>query len=380
VLIAGAPPSAIRAAFMFSLLAIGIILKKDNHPLNTLFAAIFLILLVQPAWLFAIGFQLSCIAVLSLILFYKKIYGLYFPTVRAIRFLWSAVAASIAAELLIAPLVIYYFHSLPVAFLMANLLAMLLMGIIMSLGLAIILLGKIAIIANTLSFITIWLVHLFHTMIKGLQSLNPVSFKYLNLNTTELICIYLIIIATAIFISKKTSSALFTALITSVILLLSINIKQWNTINQQKIVIYNISKQSYTEHIDGDRFKVLSGSNIDNRKKKYAVNENHVALNAWKEKKTKQEELILFNNKKILFLKVPVKKITLPFQSLDYLVIEYAINDFDIPELKKAFSFKNLVITGNQRRNAVQQWKDSCLKYSIPAHFTLLDGAYTINP
>ena len=139
ILMAGAPPSAIRAGFMFSLLGLGFILGRNRNPLNQLFAAAFLMLLADPSWLFTIGFQLSFTAVLSLVLFYKRTLLLIQPRNILLKNTWSVMAASLAAEILVAPLVIYYFHLLPAAFLVANVFAYLFMGLVLIAGTAIIL-------------------------------------------------------------------------------------------------------------------------------------------------------------------------------------------------------------------------------------------------
>src|SRR5690606_16379397 len=68
VAVAGAPTSAVRAAIMFSFIALGLLIQKERQPLNQLFATAFFMLLYEPMWFFAVGFQLSFAAVLSLII------------------------------------------------------------------------------------------------------------------------------------------------------------------------------------------------------------------------------------------------------------------------------------------------------------------------
>ena len=68
VLSTGMPPSAIRAALMFSMLQISQATSADYAPLNALSGAAFISLCVDPSLLFDAGFRLSYIAVAAIIL------------------------------------------------------------------------------------------------------------------------------------------------------------------------------------------------------------------------------------------------------------------------------------------------------------------------
>jgi len=381
VMVAGAPPSAVRAAVVFSLLALSTFIGKDNHPLNSLLAAAFIILLLKPFWLFSVGFQLSFIAVLSLILFYTRIYKLYLPGSKIIKFLWSAFAASIAAELLIAPLVIFYFHLFPVSFLLANLVATLLMTIIMSLGLGILLFAGLPVFAKCLANIITGIVLPFQAVISALRTLNFEEFKFLHLSFTELLLCYIIIGFGAYFIIEKSKTALFTTLSFLCILFFSFVRKEWNALQQESFVIYNIPKHTYAEYLSGYHFSIVSASDdsISEKKIDYAIKENHVATRSWKRKNSSQQDIVAFLGRRILFLKSALKQDTAYFRPVDYLVITYPVKNFDAVLLQQKFHFKKLVITGEQRRKSILKWRDSCENNNIDAHFTMLDGAFTIN-
>ena len=68
-LLTGFMPSVVRAAVMISIYLGAKISERDAYPLNSLCIAVFIILAINPYWLFSIGFQLSVAAVLGLITF-----------------------------------------------------------------------------------------------------------------------------------------------------------------------------------------------------------------------------------------------------------------------------------------------------------------------
>lgn len=72
-LLTGFMPSVVRAAVMISIYLGAKISERDAYPLNSLCIAVFIILAINPYWLFSIGFQLSVAAVLGLIAFANKL-------------------------------------------------------------------------------------------------------------------------------------------------------------------------------------------------------------------------------------------------------------------------------------------------------------------
>lgn len=121
--ITGLPPSAQRAAFMFSLLAIGEQLDRPYNVYNALVLSAFVLLFIQPMLLYQLGFQLSYLAVLGIVAFQPTIQAWLSPPYAILRYAWGLVAVSIAAQITTFPLSIYHFHQFPIIFPLANLIA-----------------------------------------------------------------------------------------------------------------------------------------------------------------------------------------------------------------------------------------------------------------
>lgn len=378
VAVAGAPTSAVRAAIMFSILALGTIIQKDRQPLNQLFFTAFIMLLYEPMWLFAIGFQLSFIAVLSLILFYRPIYKLYIPGNIVVRNLWQAVAASIAAEILIAPIIIFYFHLLPSSFLIANLFAYVFMSVVLILGLLLVVLSKITIVAKAITSVITAIVLWFNDVVISLQSMNPDVLRHLHLSLSEVVFVYLTIIGFAVYLLKRKTAGPIIGLSAVCCLLISLSIKKWDTLHQRQFVLYNINKKSYAELIKGDRYNPIIADTTVDADKDYATKELHIVSGAWEADKIVNTDVVSIGNKNILILREPLAVDTAKSLKVDYLLVSYPIKDFTALQLQKTFGFKKLIIASNQKRYLAERWRDSCRKYSIPAHFTMFDGAFVL--
>jgi ComEC/Rec2-related protein len=70
--IAGLSPSVVRAALMCTLIQIGLFLENKNVTLNIVLSSSLLLLLFKPTWLWDLGFQLSYMAVIFIVLVLNK--------------------------------------------------------------------------------------------------------------------------------------------------------------------------------------------------------------------------------------------------------------------------------------------------------------------
>lgn len=119
--IVGLSASVVRAVVMCMLVTVGQSGGRRAFSLNTLAIAAFFMLLYNPFYLFDVGFQLSFLAVFSILLIYPVLFRCWTVQQPVLRYLWGVIAVSLAAQLGTAPLVIYYFAHFPILFLLANL-------------------------------------------------------------------------------------------------------------------------------------------------------------------------------------------------------------------------------------------------------------------
>ena len=107
----GLAAPAIRSALMLSLYLLGRMLRRRADSYNTWAASAFCMLVYNPFYLFDIGFELSFVAVLSILFFYKRIrvwFSLRNPWIQTV---WDWFAISLAAQVYTLPLCFYYFGS-----------------------------------------------------------------------------------------------------------------------------------------------------------------------------------------------------------------------------------------------------------------------------
>src|SRR5690606_26173811 len=129
--IAGLSASVTRAVTMFSIIAIAQNLKRPTNIFNTLAISIFILLLAKPLFLFDVGFQLSYLAVLSIVIIHPMLYKLWQPKNKIADIYWHTLTVTVAAQFGIMPLSLYYFHNIPGLFFLSILVIIPFLGLVL---------------------------------------------------------------------------------------------------------------------------------------------------------------------------------------------------------------------------------------------------------
>ena len=190
--IAGLAASIVRAVIMCMLIELGYIRNNKVSSLNILSAAAFLMLIYNPFYLFDVSFQLSFMAVLSILIFYRPMFNILHSHNSALRYVWGICCVSFAAQLGTAPLVMTYFSNFSVYFLLSNLIVAPLIPVIMCLAVSSLMFSPFIFCLNCA-------IHFLNDVAEWVSSLPYASFA-LHVKPLGVIILYLIIIGTFLFI------------------------------------------------------------------------------------------------------------------------------------------------------------------------------------
>lgn len=196
VLLVGMSPSVVRSATMLTFYTFVKLLCRDASSLNTLGFTVFLMLLVNPYQLYDIGFQLSFMAVLGILLFYDGIAQLIVPLAISrfwlVQWLWKMMSVSMAAQLLTAPLIAYHFKIFSSYFLLSSLVAVPLTTVILYLGVLLTLVGNDGVLCLFTSKILVITTNLLSTILHKMTLL-PCSKIELGFTFSQIIIYYLLL-------------------------------------------------------------------------------------------------------------------------------------------------------------------------------------------
>ena len=117
---AGLSPSVVRAALMFSCAQLALATTSYRNALNIMLGSAVVMLALNPNYAGDVSFQLSYVAVFSILLFFGPLYRLLKTRWKAVNVLLSVMIVGIVATAGTAPLVSYWFGTFSVAGVMIN--------------------------------------------------------------------------------------------------------------------------------------------------------------------------------------------------------------------------------------------------------------------
>lgn len=262
--VTGLSPSVSRSVFMFSLFAVAKITDRQSSVYNNIFLSAFVLLIINPMWLFNVGFQLSYSALLSILYFQPKIAKCLVFKNRILTYCWELTSVSIAAQLGAAPLCLYYFHQFPNYFLLSNFVGVPLSGIIIYLDVALLITNSIPMIDSIVSWLLVTTTKL---MYGGLQIIENLPFVTTNIwiDSVQLIFIYASVFAIGLLM-YKIKYKYFLLFFVSAILFFGINIfRAVSDTNIDELVVFN-SKRSVTVNMVNIRQNTVITNNVETSK------------------------------------------------------------------------------------------------------------------
>lgn len=236
----GFSPSVVRSVTMFSILALADMSGRQSFSLNTLAATAWLMLLCNPAWLFDVGFQLSFVAVTSILLIQQPIYQLFTIKSRTGKYVWGLMSVSIAAQLGTAPLVIFYFSRFSTHFLLTNLIVIPLATIILYAAVFMLLITPFAWIQAYVAEGVRKLLEILNLFVRWVERLPYSSIDGIWLYQLEIFGIYVSLLLLFYYYMNRRYKNLITSL--SFILLLAIChvTMLWIDRPQSSLLFYNV--------------------------------------------------------------------------------------------------------------------------------------------
>lgn len=194
----GMPPSVLRSATMLTIFSFVVLTGRRQVSLNTLAFACVVQLAASPLNLWDVGFQMSFLAVLGIVMLNLRLRDVATPTWlsrwRVIRWMWSLVKVSLAAQLAVAPLSMYYFGTFPCYFLITNFIAIPLATIIVYTSIVMYALGFWAWMQGMVAMFVGWIATLMNTLLGFIASLPGACMYGIHINARQVWLMYALLL------------------------------------------------------------------------------------------------------------------------------------------------------------------------------------------
>ena len=259
-LLTGGGPSILRSAVMFTCIVIAENSGRKTYIYNSLAAAAFVLLCINPFWLWDAGFQLSFGAVLSIVIFMKPIYNWFYFTNPMVDGIWKLSAVTMAAQVLTTPVSMFHFHQFPIYFLFTNLLAVPLSSLIVLLEIGLCCFSGLPAIAHPAGQLIHWLIESMNQFIGYMEQLPFSVWSGMQITVLQALLLYAVIAALSSWLMRKNKTALLAALTCLLAFFVLRSQSFISANNQQLFIVYNIPKKQAVHFIKG-RSAAFMGDN-----------------------------------------------------------------------------------------------------------------------
>ena len=228
-------PSVVRAGISTIIAIFATLIYRKQDTYTTISIALLLTLLNNPFAIFDVGLQLSYLATLSIIVFYSKFTQKQFNN-KVKKYLYESAMLTFSANILILPITIYEFNTIPINSVISNLLAGPLLGICIILGMFTVIISIILFPVSKLIAFPLQII--LKILIKIIELISKIPFGNYTVKTPWFIVVFLtyVIIATLIHSKKR-----ITKILTMVTLIIFVVMQVCTFINiDGKLKIYFI--------------------------------------------------------------------------------------------------------------------------------------------
>jgi competence protein ComEC len=276
--ITGFSPSVLRASTMFSFVALGQSFRRTTSIYNTLAASAFLLMIIDPYIITRIGFQLSYLAVISIValqpFFYKQLVFKNYLLDKA----WAILTVSLAAQLATGPLSLFYFHQFPNYFLLTNLIVIPLASLIIYSALATLVLTPIPIVGMIAGKVLFGFVYALHQSVKFIEGLPYSTSSNVFVTLPETLGVFVMLVLLSLFLMQQRPKALRLALGVFLLVGISISARSIQNFQNEKLVVYHVNNACAVDFVSGRQsvFLLCETLQEDPRKIDFHIKENRV--------------------------------------------------------------------------------------------------------
>ena len=376
-ILAGLSASVIRAVTMFSAIALGQFFNKRNAVEHSLIFSMFIILLWKPLFLFDVGFQLSYTAVFGIIWIQPVLYQLWKPNFFIVDKGWQLITVSVAAQLGVLPISLFYFHQFPGLFFISNLIIIPFLGVILGLGLVVLVLSYESILPLFLEGFYGDVISILNKVVAFVARQESFLFSEISFSALKMIFSYLLIISGFQLFLKLNTKRCF-LFFGSILAFQCVLILEKYTIAQKsEFIVFHKSKNSIIGIRKGSSFELyhsMDSLQISSQKLliNYKVGENISSQNYHKLSNLMyyDKQVVLIIDKDGLY---DIKELNNP------IVLLRQSPKINLQRLVKKLKPAIIIADGSNYKSYIENWKTTCKNLKTPFWTTYNQGAYVLN-
>lgn len=372
-IIAGLSASVIRAVTMFSFIAYAMHIKRATNIFNILAISMFFLLLFKPSFLFDVGFQLSYVAVFAIVWIQPMLYKLWKPKLKSVDYIWQLFTVTIAAQLGVVPISIYYFHQFPSLFFISNLIIIPFLGFILGLGILVIILALLNILPQFFANVYGAIISLMNNFVAWVANQEGFLFRDISFNWQQLIASYILIICLILLFKKRSPRRMISFLIAVLIFQTVFIYNKYNVIKNERFIVFHETRQTLLGLHNGIQLTLNKPNYEDN----YIINNYKIGNQIKTIEFDSTQNLYTVKDKKLLVID-SLGVYNIKNLNPDYVLLTNSPK-INLNRLIDSLQPSQIIADGNNYKSYIEKWKTTCLKQKTPFHNTNEKGAFIID-
>ncbi len=373
--ITGLSPSVTRAVTMFSFFAFANAAGRPTNGINTLFLSFLVLLVINPLWLFQVGFQLSYAAVLFILwlhpLFTKSIIRSKYWLVRKGT---SIITVTLAAQIGVLPLTLYYFHQFPGLFLLTNIVVLPIISLLMYGGILIVFLAAVNGLPEWLAIAYNYCIEQLNNFVHWVAMQEQFLFQDLHFPGPQVMTSYLLLISLLILWKVFDVKRIIAVLAMFTIFISTFVWDKFETSNDE-LIVFNKTAETVISYKNDSELTVFRNDSIENSSLNTLLRSYSTATNSQITSSNKVPSVLKYDKKSILILDSIGAYPKL--EKVDFLVLTQSPKiNFErmLDSLKPNF----IIADASNYKGYVTMWKETCEYKKVPFHYTAEMGSYVI--
>ncbi|MDP2060312.1 MAG: ComEC/Rec2 family competence protein [Flavobacteriaceae bacterium] len=373
--LAGLSPSVVRAVCMFTAITLAIHFRQTTSTINVVFISMLILVLFKPNFVFEVGFQLSYLAVISIIYFNPFLNALWNPRFWVFKKAWDLMTVSTAAQLGVMPLSLYYFHQFPGLFFLSNLFIIPFLGLILGAGFFVL-------IVSYFGKLPVWIKDLYEILIKSMNSFvawvaKQEYFLIAGIHFDAwLLMVYAVLILSLLYVVlKRNFRDVFVFGISIFLLQLIYFYKSQKQNLQSEFVVFHQSRKSLLGEVYGNSARFYSDE-LPAQNPNRVLTDYRVGMNLKKIDMDSLRNVYQFRNQSILLIdQSGIYQI--PNFHPDVVVLTQSPK-LNLNRLIQTLHPKIIIADGSNYKYLVSLWEKTCASERVRFHSTYENGFFRL--
>lgn len=375
-LLAGFSSPVIRSVTMFSFVAFGLNFGRKTHILNILFISLFAILLFAPNFIFEVGFQLSYLAVFSIVIFQPIFYKMYRPHHFIDKMLWGTLTVTMAAQIAVVPLSLFYFHQFPGLFFLSNLLVVPYVGFILGFGILVIVLAFLNLLPEFLAHLFGNCIDLLNLFVAWCAHQEAFLFQHIHFSAMEMLSSYLTVFCLALLIWSYNYKKLMALGVSIIVLLSTFIFEKQQVLQSDKFLVFHQSRKTMLGFKNGAQFTLFHNLGKEKISEEYAIQSFIIGEAIEKISTNSLKNIYLIENQLLLVVDSTAVYRLRNLQP-DFVLLRNS-PEINLTRLIELLHPETIIADGSNYHSYVDLWRTTSRKKEISFHYTGVNGAFIV--